>query len=79
MDSYPRTTLVYVSARDITDELVKQVAEDLRTRYALDDEDVRALGARLADPTRLARSAENDTFAHRFTTEHGTTFDRLDQ
>lgn len=62
----------------ITDELVKRVADDLRARYELDDEQVRALGARLAAPERLAaRSAENVAFAERFTAEHRETFDRL--
>jgi hypothetical protein len=37
-----------VSATGITDELVQQVADDLRARYGLDDEGVRALGSRLA-------------------------------
>jgi hypothetical protein len=65
-----------VSAEGITDELVRQVADDLRQRYALDDEDVRALGARLADPTGTRR-AENLQFAERFVGEHQETFDRL--
>jgi hypothetical protein len=65
-----------VSAKGITDELVQQVADDLRARYGLDDEDVRALGSRLADPA-AARSAENIEFAKRFTEEHRETFDRL--
>lgn len=65
-----------MSATGITDELVRQVADDLRARYDLDDEDVRALGARLADAAG-ARSAENLEFAERFTDEHRETFDRL--
>jgi hypothetical protein len=65
-----------VSARDITDELVRRVADDLRARYGLDDEDVRMLGSRLAG-TAGARSAENLEFAKRFTDEHRATFDRL--
>lgn len=65
-----------MSAKDITDELVRRVADDLRARYALDDEDVRALGALLADSPG-ARSAENLEFAERFMTEHRKTFDRL--
>ncbi len=68
-----------MSARDITDELVQQVAEDLRARYALDDEDVRALGERLADPEALIRRAENVAFAERFAAQHSDTFDRLSQ
>jgi len=65
-----------VSAKGITDELVQQVADDLRTRYGLDEEDVRALGSRLADAAS-ARSAENLEFAERFADEHRETFDRL--
>jgi hypothetical protein len=65
-----------VSAKGITDELVKQVADDLRERYGLDDDDVRALGSRLAGAAG-ERSAENLEFAKRFTDEHRETFDRL--
>lgn len=65
-----------MSAKSITDQLVQQVAEDLRACYALDDEDVRALGARLADSAG-ARSAESLEFAERFVAEHRATFDRL--
>lgn len=65
-----------MSAKAITDELVRQVADDLRARYGLDDEDVRALGSRLADAAG-ARSAGNLEFAKRFTDEHRETFDRL--
>jgi hypothetical protein len=65
-----------VSAKAITDELVRQVADDLRARYGLDDDDMRALGSRLADDAG-ARSAENLEFAKRFTEEHRETFDRL--
>ena len=72
-----RRRLNGVSANEITEELVRQVADDLRERYALDDEDVRTLGARLADDPRVTRKAENDAFAERFTTEHRETFDRL--
>jgi hypothetical protein len=64
-----------VRAKGITDDLVKQVAEDLRTRYSLDEEDVRALGARLASAD--ARTAENREFAERFVDEHRDTFNRL--
>lgn len=71
-----RTYTSLVSAKGITDELVRQVADDLRTRYDLDDDDVRVLGARLADAAG-ARSAENLEFADRFTDEHRETFDRL--
>jgi hypothetical protein len=65
-----------VSAKGITDELVQQVADELRTRYGLDDEDVRALGSRLADAASERRT-ENLEFAKRFTDEHRETFDRL--
>lgn len=65
-----------MSAKGITDELVQQVADDLRTRYGLDDDDMRALGSRLADAAG-ERSAENLEFAKRFTEEHRETFDRL--
>jgi hypothetical protein len=65
-----------VSAKGITDELVQQVADELRTRYGLDDEDVRALGSRLADDASERRT-ENLEFAKRFTDEHRETFDRL--
>jgi len=65
-----------VSARGITGELVQQVADDLRDRYGLDDEDIRALGSRLAGPGG-PRSAENLEFAERFTDTHHETFQRL--
>ncbi len=67
-----------MSSKDVTDELVRQVADELRARYGLDDEDVRTLGARLAEPAD-ARAAENLEFAERFTAEHRETFDRLSQ
>jgi hypothetical protein len=41
-----------VSSRDITEELVQQVIADLHARYALDDDDVRALGP--SSPSRRA-------------------------
>lgn len=65
-----------MSAKGITDELVRQVTDDLRTRYGLDEEDVRALGALLAG-SAAGRSAENLEFAERFTAAHRATFDRL--
>jgi len=65
-----------VSARGISDELVRRVADELRARYDLDEEDMRTLGARLADVSGQ-RSAENLEFAERFTGEHRETFDRL--
>jgi hypothetical protein len=68
-----------MSARPITEELVQQVSEDLRIRYALDEEDVRVLGARLADQDRVGRHDENIAFAEQFTAEHRATFDRLGQ
>ena len=64
-----------MSVDRISDEFVRLIAEDLRSRYELDEADVRALGARLASPT--GRSAENLEFAERFTDEHRETFDRL--
>jgi hypothetical protein len=66
-----------VSSRDITEELVEQVVADLHARYSLDDDDVRVLGAILADPTRGGRQTENVAFAERFVAEHQATFDRL--
>jgi hypothetical protein len=66
-----------VSSRAITDELVRQVTDDLRQRYALDDEDVRELGHRLAASERSVRSSENQAFAERFVAAHRETFDRL--
>jgi hypothetical protein len=68
-----------MSARLITEELVQQVSEDLRLRYALDDEDVRVLGARLADQDPTGRRDENIAFAQQFTAQHRETFDRLGQ
>jgi hypothetical protein len=68
-----------MSARPITEELVQQVREDLRTRYALDEEDVRALGARLAAQDGTARHNENVEFGQQFTAKHRETFDRLGQ
>jgi hypothetical protein len=68
-----------MSARPITEELVQQVSEDLRTRYDLDEEDVRALDARLADQARACRNDENITFAQKFIAEHREAFDRLAQ
>ena len=65
-----------MSAKGITDELARQVANELCARYGLDDEGMRALGSRLADSTG-APSAENIEFAKRFTEEHRETFDRL--
>lgn len=67
-----------MSSKDITDELVRQVADELRKHYELDDEDLRALGARLAEPAD-PRTAENLEFAERFTADHRDTFDRLSQ
>ena len=55
-----------MSAKGITDELVRQVANDLCARHGLDDEGMRALGSRLADSTG-APGAENIEFAKRFT------------
>ena len=68
-----------MASRDITEELVAQVVADLHSRYALDEDDVRALGARLAEPARGDGRAENLAFAERFVAEHTATFDRLGQ
>ena len=66
-----------MSAKGISDELVRRVTADLRDRYRLDDEDLRALGARLADEPQAVRRDENLRFADGFTREHRDTFDRL--
>ena len=66
-----------MSARPITEELVQEVSEDLRSRYALDDEDVRELGTRLAGQDQGTRGTANLAFAKEFTGEHRETFDRL--
>lgn len=66
-----------MSAKGITDELVRQVAADLRDRLELDEQEVRALGARLAEGSDPARGAENRVFAEEFTETHRETFDRL--
>jgi hypothetical protein len=65
-----------MSAKGISDELAARIADDLRERYSLDDEDVRALGVRLAGAS-AGRTAENLEFAERFVGEHRETFDRL--
>lgn len=67
-----------MSSKDITEELVRQVADELRERYDLDQDDVRELGARLAEPAD-ARHAANREFAERFTSEHRETFNRLSE
>lgn len=69
-------TLQNVSTRSVTDEFAAQVTDDLRARYDLDDDDIRALGEKLAGD-RQARTDENLAFAKRFTEEHRETFDRL--
>ena len=65
-----------MSAEGVSDDLVQRIADDLRRRYSLDDEDVRAVGARLAEPAG-ARTAQNRDFADRFVHEHRETFNRL--
>jgi len=65
-----------MSANEITDELVQRVADDLRTRYSLDENDVRALGARLA-ASAGARRQRNLEFSEQFVDTHSETFDRL--
>ena len=68
-------TLEPVSAKGITDELVDQVADDLRARYGLDDEGV---CARIAAGRGCRRAKRRDLdSAERFTEEHRETFDRL--
>jgi len=66
-----------MGSRVITNEMVQQVAEELRVRYALDADGVRELGEKLADSDRRERRAENEAFAASFVTEHQATFDRL--
>ncbi len=68
-----------MGARPITDELVRQVASELRERHGLDAEDVRELGQRLASAEGLERRTANLEFAERFVDEHRETFDRLGQ
>jgi hypothetical protein len=65
-----------VNAEGISEQFVRRVADELRARYDLDEEDMRALGARLADVAGR-RSTENLAFAERFSGEHHETFDRL--
>jgi hypothetical protein len=65
-----------VSAKGITDELVQQVADDLRARYELDDGDMRALGSRLADSAG-ARSTETSSSRSASPKSTAETFDRL--
>ena len=67
-----------MSSGAITDALVREVAADLRTRYSLDEDDLRTLGARLAESAQERRQA-NVEFAERFVDEHRETFDRLSQ
>ena len=62
--------------KGITDEVVPQVADDLRVRYDIDDEDVPARGS----PRPPAPTAKNLEFANHFTDEHHEdheTFGRL--
>lgn len=67
-----------MSTRSVTDEFARQVSDDLRDRYELDDEDIRALGSKLAGAAQDRREG-NVAFAERFTQEHSETFDRLAQ
>ncbi|MBB4663101.1 hypothetical protein [Conexibacter arvalis] len=71
-----RRRLDRLGAQRITDDVVREVARDLRERYAFDD-DVRLRGAKLADDPRVARHAENRAFAECVIGEHRETFDRL--
>lgn len=61
----------------ITDELVAEVAAELRDRYGFDSDDLRALGAALAGRDTDRRASENRAFAARFVAQHPDTFDRL--
>jgi hypothetical protein len=72
-------TLAPVDRREISKELVQQIVADLRARYAFDDDDVRALGAKLAEPAPDERRTSNLAFAERFVADHKATFNRLGQ
>jgi hypothetical protein len=63
----------------ISKPLVQQIIANLRARYAFDDDDVRALGAKLAEPARDERRTTNLAFAERFVADHEATFSRLGQ
>jgi hypothetical protein len=63
-----------VARHEISEALVQQIVADLKARYAFDDDDVRALGARLAE-----LRASNLAFAERFVADHEATFNRLGQ
>jgi hypothetical protein len=65
-----------VSAKHITDKLARQLADELRARYGLDNDGMRALGSRLGGLRRHAQQRELE-FGKRFTLEHRGTFDRL--
>jgi hypothetical protein len=65
-----------VGNRTITDEFVRHVADDLRARYGLDDQHLRALGTRLAQFVG-ARPAEIRELAQRVIREHRDAIDRL--
>lgn len=67
-----------MSTRDVTDDLAQQISDDLRARYDLDDDDIRALGEKLVGSNQERRD-ENVAFAERFTEDHRETFDRLAQ
>lgn len=66
-----------MASRDITDELVSEIVRDLRDRYALDEDELRTVGARIAGGGATDRAAENVAFAERFVAEHRGTFDGL--
>lgn len=57
--------------------ITEDVARDLRERYGFDDEDLRLLGAKLADGPQAVRRAENRAFAERFVGEYREMFGRL--
>jgi hypothetical protein len=63
----------------ISEALVQQIVADLQARYAFDDDDVRVLGARLAEPARDERRTSNLAFAERFVADHEGDLNRLGQ
>ena len=65
-----------MSAKGITDELVRQVANDLCTRYGLDDEGMRA-GLAARGLHRRAQAPRTSSSRNALPEEHRETFDRL--
>lgn len=64
-----------MSTQPITEQLVREVAQDLRERYALDEDDLRALGTELA--AGAANAAQSAAFAQAFIADHPATVERL--